>query len=123
MPSCLFFYSFISIYNNNIFLTQRLIGQIEEYSSIGASAPIEVVFIDGIQGEYVEGGWRVIDKKNQLNRTSTPKSLLNMDVIWDPGLPQRTLRWQEGKYIFVLLSTGDPDLEMYDLIEIAESIE
>jgi hypothetical protein len=55
-----------------LLLTQRRLGEIEEYSSIGANAPVENVSVRGVMGEFVSGGWRIISAGKASLSTTTP---------------------------------------------------
>jgi len=106
-----------------ILLTQRPQGNIGEYTSVGASAPIVIVTVRGVEGEYVEGGWRMLSDNQYPYPSTSPDDKKNMGVIWDPNLAQRILRWKEDNFIFELLVTGNHGLEQSDIVKIAESIQ
>ncbi len=107
----------------SLFLTQRKLGSIKEYNTIGPGAPVEQVSVHGIQGEYVTGGWIPV---HPLAATSQPGTQVSMDVVWDPTLPQHILRWQEGDFLYEILTSASLgskiELEKETLVEIAESI-
>lgn len=105
-----------------ILFTQRPINNIEEYTSVGASAPIESISLRGDTGEYVEGGWKILTEYSDASTTVSPNSNSELAVIWDPDLPQRILRWQEDNTLFEILVTGNHNLERSDIVKIAESI-
>jgi hypothetical protein len=105
-----------------LFLTQRPHGVVEEYTSVGASAPIFTVRVRGVDGEYVEGGWRVLSNNEESSITAIPNREVILGVVWDPELPQRILRWKEEHHLYEILLTGSHDLEISDILEIAESI-
>jgi hypothetical protein len=110
--------------NRSLFFTQRQPGPVQEFSSIGPNARVEIVPVRGVEGEYVAGGWRT-DRPD----AGTPQSdtQVNLDVIWDPALPQRILRWQEENiYYEILISAAlgrSLDLGKDDLVKLAEIIE
>lgn len=106
-----------------ILFTQRPLGEIEEYTSVGASAPIVILTVWGVDGEYVEGGWRMYSENENLYPSTSPDDEINMGVLWDSNLPQRILRWKEDNFIFELLVTGNHELEQSDIVKIAESIQ
>ena len=93
--------------------------------TVGASAPIEIVAVGDVQGEFVAGGWRAEDPNGGIPGNSAPGTQVNLGVYWDSALPQRMLRWQAGQMHFEILSTKTGpgiDLEKDDLITMAESI-
>ena len=106
-----------------ILFTQRPLGEIEEYTSVGASAPIVILTVRGVDGEYVEGGWRMYSENENLYPSTSPDDEKNLGVLWDSNLPQRILRWREDNYIFELLVTGNHELEQSEIVKIAESIQ
>ena len=103
-------------------MTQRRLGEIEEYSSVGASAPVEIVPVRGVEGEYVVGGWRFSSDGEKPSFTAVPNNDVDIGVVWDPELPQRILRWQEEDFIYEILLTGSHSLVKSDLLIIAEQI-
>jgi hypothetical protein len=105
-----------------LLFTQRPHGIVEEYTSVGASAPIFTVKVRGVDGEYVEGGWRVLTDNEEPSFTAIPRKEVKVGVLWDPELPQRILRWKEEDLLFEILLTGSHDLEKSDILKIAESI-
>lgn len=106
-----------------LLLNQRPIGDIEEYGSIGASAPVEPVQVRGVSGEYVTGGWRIAAGDEVNLMTATPGTQVTVAVDWDPNLPQQNLRWQENGMVYYIVSSSDKDLDKEQLILIAESIQ
>ncbi|MCK5430605.1 MAG: hypothetical protein KAI94_14095 [Anaerolineales bacterium] len=100
-----------------LLFTQRPHGIVEEYTSVGASAPIYIVKVRG-----VEGGWRVLSDNEEPSFTAIPGREVNLGVVWDPKLPQRILRWQEKDHIFEILLTGSHNLEKSDILKIADQI-
>jgi len=75
--------------------------------SVGASAAVETVQIGGVNGEYVEGVWKLTED----------------GPVWvsDPYL--KKLRWQANGMAFELLYMGPPDsMTKADLIAVAESL-
>ena len=102
----------------NLFLSERPIDVGQEYFTIGASAVVEEVSIDGIRGEYVSGGWI----KQPVLTTSLPDTTQDLPVQWDASLPQHTLRWQAEGYAYQLRSTGSLSPEKSDLIVLAEAL-
>jgi hypothetical protein len=108
--------------SQSLLLTQRLSSGVEEYASIGASAPVETVFVNDDPGEYVAGGW-VITSEDQLDGLSAPPGTqVILGARWDAQLPQQILRWQRDGMLFeILLSGSSPDKE--GLIHLAEIIE
>ncbi len=93
-----------------------------EYQSISVNAKVERVQIGKVIGEYVTGGWRVSQpKENSVEVTVT------LQATWDPYANIHFLRWQEEDILFEILFSGSgPDspltLDKLDLIEIAENL-
>jgi len=91
---------------------------------IGASAKIIKVDIDGIAGEYVEGGWM------SITTSPTPEqSRIGTEVgVWRFDIPTRKLRWQDGQVLYEIAERGgSPDIRdeyvsMSDMIAIAKSL-
>jgi hypothetical protein len=109
-----------------LLFTQRPVGEIKEFATVGASAPVEVVNVRGVQGEFVTGGWIVTDTNDRIQATAAPGTQISLGVYWDPTLPQRILRWQEGNMLYEILSTKTAHgvtLDKDELIRLAESIE
>jgi hypothetical protein len=106
---------------DNLIFTQRLLGNVEEYSSIGASATVEPIQVRGEQGEYVSGGWKLQTGQSPTQAASNPGIQANLGLYWDADIPQRILRWQENGMSFEIISTGEA-LRKEDLVEIANSI-
>ncbi len=102
----------------NLFLSERPIDAGQEYFTIGASAVVEEVSIDGIRGEYVSGGWV---KQSDLT-TALPDTTQNLPVQWDTSLPQHTLRWQLEGFAYQLRSTGSLSPQKSELITLAEAL-
>lgn len=105
-----------------LILSQRRAGNIEEYASIGASAPIEPILVHGIPGEYVEGGWRVDQGEANKYPIIMPEGELTLGIYWDSELNQRIIRWQEGDMIYEILALGRDHPSKSELIVIAESV-
>lgn len=106
----------------NLFFSQRPLGEIEEYSKIGASAPVESVTVRGADGEYVRGGWKILSPDYQVLETAHPGEQIFVDAIWDTTLPQNLLRWSEDGYIYELITIGNPDIDKSDILEIAKRV-
>ena len=105
--------------------TQRPIGEIIEFTTVGASAPVEIVSVHGLAAEFVTGGWIVTGTNDRIQSTPAPGTQVNLGVYWDPSLPQYILRWQEGNTQYEFLSTKTAQgitIEKDDLIAMAESI-
>jgi hypothetical protein len=102
----------------NLFLSQRPIDAGQEYFSIGTSAVVEEVWIAGIRGEYVSGGW----VKQPGPPGTQPASTQYVQVQWDASLPQHTLRWQSDGYAYQLRSTGSESPQKSELIAMAEAL-
>jgi hypothetical protein len=107
--------------NYKLFLTQRPLGNSQDVSSIGASAPVELVKIGGMQGEFVTGGW----KATSIQPTSeyqTPERTVNITAIWDNDLPQSTLRWQVDGIAYELRCLGEGSPSQSQLILLANEL-
>ena len=109
-----------------LLFTQHPVGDITEYATVGASAPVEIVIVRGVPGEFVTGGWMATDANDRIQATAAPGTQVSLGVYWDPTLPQRILRWQEGNILYEILSTKTAQGITIDkdiLIKLAESIE
>lgn len=106
----------------DLFFSQRPVGAIEEYSKIGASAPVEIVKVRGVDGEYVRGGWKILSPEKQTLETALPGKQILVEATWDSTLPQNMLRWSEGGYIYELLSVGNPNINRSDIIDYTKSV-
>ena len=106
---------------DDLIFTQRPLGIITEYSSIGASATVEPVQVRGVRGEFVSGAWRLQSGQATIQETSLPGTQTNLGLYWDASFPQHNLRWQENGMAFELLCTGET-IGKTKMIEIADSI-
>jgi len=61
--------------------------------------------VDGVNGEYVRGGWRQVDG----------------DLVWDNTLPESLLLWEKNGIRYVLLVQAG-DISRDTLIQIADSL-
>jgi hypothetical protein len=105
--------------------TQRPIGEIIEFTTVGASAPVEIVSVHGVAAEFVTGGWKVTGTNDRIQSTPAPGTQVSLGVYWDPSLPQYILRWQEGNTQYEFLSNKTAQgitIDKDDLIAMAESI-
>ena len=98
-----------------LYFTQRRLGQVEEFASIGASAPVESVTLRGVDGEYAPGGWRV-----SAEELREPQPTL--ELVWDAALPQHTLRWEQNQYVYEILVVDNPQMSKSRLLELAERV-
>ncbi len=108
-----------------LLFTQRPVGEINEFTTVGASAPVEIVSVHGLPAEFVTGGWKVTDTNDRIQSTPAPGTQVSLGVYWDPSLPQYILRWQEGNTQYEILSTKTAQgitINKDDLIAMAESI-
>lgn len=106
----------------NLFFSQRPLGTIEEYSKIGASAPVEMVKVRGVDGEYVRGGWKILSPGYQVLETAPPGEQVFVEATWDATLPQNMLRWSEGGFLYELITTGNPEIDRSDILDIAKRV-
>jgi len=79
--------------------------QVESTFYVGAGALVEAVLVDGVNGEYVRGGWRQVDG----------------DLVWDNTLPESLLLWEKNGIRYVLLVQAG-DISRDTLIQIADSL-
>jgi hypothetical protein len=107
--------------NQTLLFTQRPVGTIEEYSSIGASAPVETVQVWAGQGEYVSGGWVTTPSGDRQLQAATPGTQVSLGLVWDADLPQRILRWRAGGMQYEILIHGAA-LAKEELVQLAESL-
>jgi hypothetical protein len=107
---------------DNLILTQHPLGNVEEYSSIGASATVEPVQVHGVQGEFVSGAWRLQASQATFQEPSLPGTQANLGLYWDAGLPQHILRWQEGGMAYEIICSGEA-IAKAELIKVADSIQ
>ncbi len=104
-----------------LFLTQRPIGNGQDVFSIGASAQVEMVLVGNVQGEYVMGGWKVTSEE-QAEVTPLPGAVINLSAVWDSTLPQYTLRWQSGGFVYELRSIGIGSPAKSQLVSLANGL-
>lgn len=80
---------------------------------IGASANVEAVSINGLQGEFVRGAW-------------TSMSSEDPTLNWTPEACCRMLRWQTDEYVFTLFAWNYADRPGFtdrdELIKVATSV-
>ncbi|MCK4820403.1 hypothetical protein KA005_31855 [bacterium] len=107
--------------DKTIYFTQRPTDSMLEFSSVGASAPIESVIVKGQPGEFVVGGWRALEN----NSITTPDHMMeingNLNIYWDPNQSQRIIRWEGKGVTYEILAIGQ-GLSKAILLEIAESL-
>jgi hypothetical protein len=97
-----------------ILLTERKLGAVEEYSSVGGSARIEAVRVHAASGEYVRGGWRAFEN------TSAPGTPI--PLIWDADLPFQAVRWAESGVAYEVFASLSENLQKADLLTLANGI-
>ncbi len=107
--------------DKTIYFTQRPTESMLEFSSVGASAPIEMVIINGNPGEFVVGGWRPVESQLIITPDQVIEINENIDIYWDPNQPQRIMRWEENDLTYELLAIGQ-GLSKSLLLDLAESI-
>ena len=118
------FYSVTMLYEGldyQLFLTQRPQGNGSDMFGIGSDAEVKLVSIGESQGEFVTGGWEAVSTQPVAPQT-TPGSTVNIQATWDNSLPQATLRWQAGGYIYELRSLGEGGLSESELINLANGL-
>jgi hypothetical protein len=99
-----------------ILLTQRKAESVQEYASIGPTAPVQVVELRGTQAEYVSGGW-VVEKSPPPD--SPPNTIY---LVWDDQSTMRTLRWQEDDFIYEIVTNSPEPFSLTEILAIAESM-
>ena len=104
-----------------LFLTQRPVGNGQDVFSIGASALVETVMVGNVRAEYVMGGWKVTSEE-QAEVTPVPGAVINLSAVWDPTLPQYTLRWQSGGFVYELRSIGVGSPAKSQLVSLANGL-
>jgi hypothetical protein len=107
--------------DKTIYFTQRPTKSMLEFSSVGASAPIEMVIINGEPGEFVVGGWRPVESQLVITPDQVIEINENIDIFWDPNQPQRIMRWEENDLTYELLAIGQ-GLSKSFLLDLAESM-
>jgi len=118
------YYSVTMLYegmDSQLFLTQRPQGNGSDVFGIGSDAEVKLVRIGESQGEFVTGGWKAVATQSVAPQT-TPGSTVNIQATWDNSLPQATLRWQAGGYIYELRSLGEGGLSESELINLANGL-
>jgi hypothetical protein len=98
-----------------LYFTQRPLGQVEEFATIGASAPVESVSLRGVEGEYVQGGWRAGAEALQAPQPT-------LELVWDPDLPQHTLRWEQDRSVYEILAVDNQQMDKTRLLALAERV-
>jgi hypothetical protein len=98
-----------------IFLTQRPLNDGKDVFSIGSTAQVEIVAIGEKEGEYVLGGWKIINSSD----SQLPETQAIINAIWDNTLAQSTLRWQHEGYGYELRSIGENHPSQSILIQLA----
>jgi hypothetical protein len=88
-----------------LLLTQRPIGNSQDVFSVGPNAQVEFVHIGDVNGEFVVGGWKAVSTTPIPDKTTEPGTV-EINAVWDNGLPQSTLRWQEFGYAYEFRSYG-----------------
>jgi len=108
-------------------LSQRPLGQGEEFSlSVGASASIIPVAV-GDGGEYVRGGW-LTDSDTpsiSLDSNNTAPVTTNFELNWSNDFPQHAMMWTENGMLYSLstsVSEGACELTQADILAFANSV-
>ncbi len=83
--------------NGALTITQEPAGEgSEAVRQVAASADVETVSIDGVEGEYVQGSWLSID---------TGKG-----IAWTADPFVQTLRWQAGSVLYTMVFRAGKDI-------------
>lgn len=102
------FYRYVD--TNGLVFRQEMIPMNDECELcgvVGAEASIQQVSIAGVDGEYVEGVWKLTEQ----------------GPVWESDPYLKRMRWQANGMAYELLYMGPPDsLSMEDMIAIAESV-
>ncbi len=93
---------------------------------VGQSAAVEIVQVGSVMGEYVHGGWAVVE--NQEVAAVEDGGMLRLQVVWDPDAAMQVLRWQEGYMLFEIAVVGEaPGCEGYlerdEVVMLARSLQ
>jgi hypothetical protein len=99
----------------DIFLTQRPLNDGKDVFSIGSKAQVEIVAIGEQKGEYVLGGWKIINSSD----SQLPDTPAIINAIWDNTLAQSTLRWQHEDFGYELRAIGENRPSQSMLIQLA----
>jgi hypothetical protein len=105
-----------------ILFYQRPLQNIQEYSRIGPTAQVKKVQVRGVEGELVQGGWR-ISSNSQPMETSPPGTPVHLEIFWDDKFSQLTLRWQEDEMAYEVSGTAQNEIDSDFLIHLANTIE
>jgi hypothetical protein len=104
--------------DKTILLAQRKAEGVQEYASIGPAAPVQIVEVRHLQGEFVSGGWII-----QIENTSPPGAMpQSIHLVWDDQSTMRTLRWQEGDFIYEIVTNSSEAFLLAEILAIAESM-
>ena len=82
-----------------------------EYQSISGNATADTVQIRTVMGEYVVGGWKVVENPNLA-----PKSTLTitLQAVWNSEANIQFLRWQENDKLYeIIFSRNDKGSHSY----------
>jgi hypothetical protein len=104
-----------------LFLSQRPVGGGEDVFSIGSTAQVDLVNVGGQNGEFVKGGWKAISTQ-AISITVNPDNQTSITAVWDNDLPQFTLRWQEGEFIYEIRTIGEGSPSQSELIALANRL-
>jgi hypothetical protein len=105
-----------------LYLTQRQQSRMADVFSIGASASVEHLVLRNQQAEYVSGGWKLVTPLS-IEAQQKPGTQVNLEAVWDPSLPQQTLRWWENGIIVELRTNGSRSPDKNSLLDLAEGLE
>ena len=97
-------------FGNGLLITEQLLASPQDIiplqGVVGASAPVEIVQVGDLSGEYVMGVWNLTDK----------------GPVWVAEPSLQTLRWKTDKMFLEIVYMGTK-LSKDDLIAIAESMQ
>jgi hypothetical protein len=91
-----------------------------DLASVGRSAEIVSVSLNGAIGEYVRGDW-VIDEDQQDLAETEPGESIDYTFVWDSEFPKHSLKWEADGLKFEL-TAYDRDLTFEEIVAIAESM-
>jgi hypothetical protein len=74
--------------NGMLMLSEQPANPNSQQLQVAASATIETVFVGGVTGEYVQGGWFSLDTDD--------------DISWNPDPTVQTLRWEANGILYTM---------------------
>ncbi len=94
-----------------------------DYQGIGPEALIEIVTIGPYSGEFVSGGWKILEVESGTDATQNPNAA---QAVWETNVNLQTLRWSDGEFLYEIILAGGRDQPEYldkdGLIALAKSM-